>query len=321
MPDFTPDMSSLPREANPSQIALNYATTAKFKLARFALYGPEFAYPYVDIEAEIVRRLRLAGKLTDEEKIGDLGASDGRFARRLREDFGHKGPIRSIEPHRGQLDSNPEMLAWYLDNAKSGDTKYLIGQANHIPLEDEWADILTLLFMYYHVPLSRQESGILECLRVLADNGVLVLSTSERTNKLVHREIEAEAAEIYGQDFNTMLEAAAFMNEGFDSDRAKLFLPEYFSENVYQYSQRSKMIITKANADQYVDSIISLLNQCTPPLVEKDEIDHMRRIVTQIVNSRLEYGPIIDRIARDAFFCSVGKLVVPGLVNIANVAT
>lgn len=270
---------------------------------RFKLY--DYAEPYENTVQHIIESLDLNGN----ETITDIGTATGSFLFDLR--IGkysnpHRGQLHGFEPYTRQLPSGSKA-----NIADALDINFAHGSAGAIPLPDNSTDVLTALFMFYHVPPDRQPNALTEFKRVLKPDGRCVIATSGNEgaleNKLRIRELETVMSKILG------VTPPPYMNEGYDTDKAAAQLPCHF-DTVYHYKQRSVMVIdTDDKLEAYYDSFRSLYDQYEPPLnrQQQDVIAAESIIFNKVRAEYKEYGRYVDVIMRDFFVCSNGDITVP----------
>lgn len=312
-------------EYNPERdpvIDRNYLTSENVR-ARFLLY--EFAEVAVNFDALVLDTLIRRG----DEDVVDLGAADGSLLWLLARAHDHKGVRIGVEPNisqaegRGQelnldtlrrgiahafgRDVSVEAEDLILENlARPKDEKLNIieGTASSIPLGDSQADIVTAMYMFYHIPEAEQPRAFDEIKRVLRPDGVLALATSGLENKLVHRLLERDIA-----NFLVDTDAPTAMNTGFNTERAEVELIKKF-EHVYLTKQDSLMIIDDDyKLDAYLSSLRSLRNQFTPEPTSAQFEAALATVVTpKIMQTIAKNGRFVDVIQRSLFVCS-GKVL------------
>ncbi len=309
-------LSSDTNEDRLEAIHRNYDTAQNVKW-RFDLYGPDFAQPYVNIDMAIAESLQLTGN----ETVIDRGASCGRFLRLLREDMHHEGLLVGVEVNMGQLYADQNMLDWLADKKVAGDTVFVQGRAEHPPIAKGSADAVVDEMMLYHLSKKAQEQAIEAAKISLKPDGLYVVGTSEACNKLRHRNLEAIKAReltknpplqmLEGHDGLTPFEVfpPAFMNEGFDTTRARAVLPQHF-RYAYHFTQRSKMVIdTEDKVEAYMRSQRSLNNQFEPPITKELEATPEVTAADNFIRDRIVQeirlrGQFQDYIYRDFIVCS-----------------
>lgn len=128
-------------------------------------------------------------------------------------------------------------------------------------LEPTSIDIISALFMLYHVP-APERIKVYERMKSLIRNyGLILISTSGADNKPLHRQIEEEIAS------RLNVTPPPHMNAGFTSEKADIELPENFS-HVYKYHQKGFINFRDNNGDiidyvsnTYRTSLVSMRNQ------------------------------------------------------------
>lgn len=277
---------------------------------RFAVY--DLAEPPVNMEEEIVNALSLRGG----ETIVDVGTASGNFLFDIRvgknndNHTPHVGPLYGFEPYTVQLPSG-----WKAALAEQMGITFANGSATEIPLPDNTADVLTALFMMYHVPPNSQQAAMDEFIRVLKPEGKFVLSTSGSetiggitiANKQHLRSLESAMATILG------VTPPPYMNDGYDTNNAMVELPKHF-ENVAHYKQRSPLVAcTVLDLEVILKSFRSLYDQYEPPLdPNSDDVTKAeKKVFTGVCEEFIKKGGWTDWVVRDCFIGCNGPLTLP----------
>lgn len=295
----------------------NYLTSDNVR-ARFLLY--ELTEQVVDFDALLVDTIFRNG----DEDLVDIGAADGSLLSLLGA-CAHEGLRIGVEPNIGQATGrSPELsprslsgsLGRIVGQALSRETRERLigllggsrderlniveGTASNIPLGDNAADVVTAMFMFYHIPEPEQKKAFDEVKRVLRPDGVLALATSGLENKLQHRLFEQDIASHLGN-----YAAPTAMNCGFNTDRAEKELPNNF-EYVYLFKQQDWMVIDNdEKVEMYINSLRSLRDQFEPvPSVMQFELALDRVVRPKIQETIAANGRFVDIVQRSVAICS-----------------
>lgn len=310
---------------------------SKWKVkSRWLLY--DFAEELVDMEAAAVEALQLDG----HEVVADIGASDGAFSRRLRTVHEHDGPLIAVEPFIEQYTPDPTFnfspeevscktesrygqeireiarhiaeLILQPDDPDEYDVSAINGTANHLGLRSGSLDVLTAMFMLYHIPNDKRAAAIQEFKRTLKPGGVFVMATSGTSNKLMHRMFESVVADALG------VQKPQTMNEGFTTEIAAKELPLYF-ENVHALVQETDMVISDDfGVITYLNSQITLRDQYTPVPGSYDFEAVLAKEVGQPISLKIQQtGVFRDFIRRSLFVCSDDELFIPSRLGFKKI--
>jgi len=315
-------------EPNANILARNYQTSQNVR-ARFMLY--DFADEPMDMEAIVIDGLGLKSN----ETVVDVGTADGNFLKRLEIEYGHTGLLLGVEPNYTQ--ANKQEPAWdpmstgelakslsmnrnrsKIENIGASMLQDIIktfdenepykfnivaATADAIPLKSNIAGAVTGFSVLYHLKKDDRPVAFNEFKR-LGDR--FAGSTSGETNKANHRLIEQEIGEYLSQ-IGIETTVPAPMNTGFTTEKAKLELPQYYT-NVYMVEQNCKMLINTAfRAERYLNSLMSMWNQFDPVPPEEAYREILLSRVYPMINRVMLNNPdrsFIDHISRSAFICS-----------------
>jgi ubiquinone/menaquinone biosynthesis C-methylase UbiE len=265
----------------------NYTGTAANVQMRWAAYE-RYSEPPFDFEAVLHEKMGVKA----HEAIVDIGCGFGSFLFNMKNRFRHSGPLVGIDPNAAQFDQakiNPEMQ----------DMDLREGWAQDIPLSDNVAHIVTSLFAFYEIPQSEQPVAIHEILRILKEEGRAAFGTSGAENKLKQRDYEALIADYLN------IEPPRRMNQDFTSERADIFLPQYF-KNVVRISHHADMVFK--NLDElniYLGSIYSMQDQFNPIPPASELLRAINETVRGSIEEELRLtGAFRDKIRRDFYLCS-----------------
>lgn len=329
MTEFCPDFAQEPTRL---LIDRNYDMASSFSPSnvrrRFETYN--YAAEPVDFEALVADSL---GLHSSDKDIVDVGTADGGFLYRLRWEYEAAGSLTGIDPNISQfnIDHTPKSpifmslvktaLDGYFGRSSSEEdllkslslpenqspVNLLEGRAHDLSkLKDDSADLLTAMFMLYHVAQDERDVAFSEFKRVLKPEGVFVIATSGNDNKRQHRIFEQAIAEQLGPS----VIPPQPMNAGFTTEKASLLIPEHF-KHVYRFDQATNMRIgdTMRSLLVYYDSLRSLRNQYQPEPTEK-AFDGAIKDTAQktILKAILGNGVFLDIIRRSLFMASDSPL-------------
>jgi ubiquinone/menaquinone biosynthesis C-methylase UbiE len=195
---------------------------------RFEVY--KYAVPYVDPTRLIQERVLFNG----DETVLDVGCGNASLLVGLR----HRR-------HTGRLigmDIADVFVAAQANLEKSGlePVNFHLGDAHDIAIADSTVDVSTALFMLYHC---RPVEAIQELMRVTKPGGTIVIATSGKSNKTLHRAFEEVIASELGY------QPAPRFSAEFDNEKADVLLPQFFSE-IEVVHQESKISLTSDPEDQ-----------------------------------------------------------------------
>lgn len=289
--------------------------------ARFELY--KFGRPYLDIEDKVINSLQIIG----DESWCDVGTSTGSFLQKIRM-YGHIGELSGVEPNTMQynyasiwepLDEDPvrerlqrnmgnylgslviNKISNKISNAIPRDISLLSGHANKIPLENNSQNILSEMFMFYHIPEYKQQGAIDEIKRVLKPDGLFVLATSGIDNKFRHRMLEQKIAD----SMENKVIAPKLMNDGFSTEKAQLVLPQNFKYNKIYFNETDMVIDSSYRLKKYLNSLRSLHDQFSPiPSTSDFEEVLNYEIAPEIIYEIEKNGEFVDKIRRSIIISS-----------------
>lgn len=259
---------------------------------------------------------QIAGSINYEsvQRVVDIGSSNGNFINLVAGMGGPDVQTFGVEPNMGQYNQTRDesisselakTISQHIGRLSMQDTfsKHAImitGEAQKLPLQENSVDIVTSLYMLYHLSNDQQNNAIKEVIRVMHSHGVFLLTTSGDDNKHGHRFIEEQIAE------ELKIAPPAHMNKGFTSEKAGVMLADYF-DDVYRIDTRSAIDISSDDAKSiYVDSQLSLANQYGTP---QDRNNHeFIHTVTKHVTQALADRDFYDTAHRTLFICSNSDL-------------
>jgi len=294
---------------------------------RFRLY--DLAANPCNFELKTVDTLTSLTAIGDNT-ILDLGTSDAHFLQLLHL-CDHRGRLIGVEPNTEQynqgplwqpLDPDPIFEAIKKSSGLEASEEYLRelastvshsvpdgielfeGNANYIPLPSDSVDVLTAMFMFYHVPEDKQEQAYAEIKRVIKPDGLFILTTSGKDNKKQHRVLEKAIAERLG------ITEPALMNSGFTTEKAEVELPKHF-RYIYRFLHNDKIQITDNYGVRcYLRSQQSLMDQYDPVPDKETFDDVLAKIVFDVIMKAIAQKKVFtDPIRQSMFLCSDVPLI------------
>ena len=164
----------------------------------------------VDLDVESASLMQLTGT----EAILDVGSGPGRFELFLRAQ-GHRGPLVAVDQSRTMMREAAEALS-----AAGHKGRWIVGDAQHLPLRDGSFDWVVARHMLYHVP--DIPAALREFRRVLHPGGRLLVCTNAGANLPGVLALYHEMLAAFG------LAPVAPAQEGFSIENAASFLREVF---------------------------------------------------------------------------------------------
>lgn len=296
----------------------------------------------VDFEAEAINALDHS-KLDGLATIVDVGCSYPSFLQ-LWKLCGHRGRLIGIEPNTAQfnglpfwqpLDKDPvlesliknrdiqKIQEYYRLNDGGKRDPELDGidlyqaTADLLPLEGDSADVVTSMFMFYHIPKEKQADSILEVRRILKpETGVFVLATSGNQNKGGMRKNETKIAQALTTLMGEEFVPPPPLSSGFTSEDALEVLPKYFPY-VYAFEHNEKIVINDEFRVQILlNSYRSLRDTYLSERGEIPEEDVFERALASVLGEQVEAvlrdkARIEDKLSQALFMASDEAMDLP----------
>jgi ubiquinone/menaquinone biosynthesis C-methylase UbiE len=264
-------------------------------LARSRLYEERYTMPYIDMEAEITRRLGLVG----EESILDTGCADGKWLRSLIDEHGHTGTLVGINSSENVLFLGQERA-----EAKPN-LKLQVMDARELVFDDNSFDVASAQNLYYHI--DDYENALLELRRVAKPNARVVVSTKGEDNlfriwealKLIERRLNPT------NQADSFPKAPESFYKHFELEEAEGILSEYF-EVIPELSQKqnANLIIYPENWDDYERAILSFKDSFQPIPRKADVQEAIDEVIRPIFDREIELrGFFTDYVQRGFFIC------------------
>ena len=237
----------------------------KRQLVYWCTEGRIAGEPAIDLEIEAHKALTHAG-VPATATIMDVGCSFPNFLNYWKL-MGHTGRLIGVEPNTkqfegqlsywrpvatlpGQRGGNAGKSIYELvgNTAKPGfeGVEMFASTVDSLPLHDGEVDVLTSMFMFYHVPRDVQPFALQEIKRQLKpETGIFVLATRGFDNKSGIRANEARIAQALSRMRGEWISPPPPVNSGFTSEDARKILPAYFPE-VREYNHRDRLLFRYA---------------------------------------------------------------------------
>lgn len=285
--------------------------------ARFEVYNLPPEQDKLDFEAAAI----IASGIFDNPNNSflDVGTADAGFLQRARHEFRLPASNRlvGIDTHSNQFNSRRaterEQRLDELLRAKLNDIVEVPvgvipgGSSDNLELleasvtdmscfNDNEFDVVSALFMLYHVPEDLQGPALREIKRVLTPTGLAIVATSGANNKSIHRQYEERIA--------SRLDAQPphIMNASFTSEHAKALLPRFYDQVFMLEQEADAPIDTLFARDVWLNSQLSLFDQYYRE-AQPITLDEFTNVLTEI-GTELMREPVTDHISRSLFLCS-----------------
>lgn len=274
-------------------------------MARWLIYG--FA-PNSDTDAQIAGIV----DFQQNDVLVDVGASNGSFIRLIHELHPTMHCI-GIEPFTSQYrPQEVQRLTQALESELRKHGLQLPEQTSKLEIiqgttetlqtfPESSIDIITALYMLYHVPKNMRQIFYEDVIRTLRSSGVFCVSTSGDKNKSAHREVEESVAGELG------IKPPPHMNSGFTTEIAMLELL-YFLDYGYKVFHKTISSEIPYNIDTGINTLLgrvtiesqlSLADQYSPPQDSSD--DKFAQSVVNELARRIAKGNYVEHIERANF--------------------
>ncbi len=182
--------------------------------------------PRIAGESLVLERLQLEGA-----QVIDIGCGEGWLT-------------QLVAPEtRTVIGIDPSVTALERANAAKNAINefFLLGSADHLPVDSGWADIAIYYNSLHHVPAALQCKALEETIRVLADGGLLFIVEPVASGSLyeLFNPIEDETA-IYASTYKLILEAVS--SNVFQQELEELFIDGYTYRDFEQFLDNVKVI-------------------------------------------------------------------------------
>jgi len=127
----------------------------------------------IELKAELHKRMyeTLGGTIIKHRYL-DIGAGNGAIALTIGKEFDEIYGLDVAFWKYGDETYNPDL--------KTSGMQCVMGTANNLPFADESFDLISIISVIEHVPVSQQKNAIIESLRVLREGGELLLHLPNR---------------------------------------------------------------------------------------------------------------------------------------------
>jgi SAM-dependent methyltransferase len=258
---------------------------SRFLAGRWGVY--EHAEHYVD-PLEMMYSLALKHGATREGILLDVGCNDATDLKRLC-GFGHQGLMYGVDP---ALDpANPQLASYQAKGASGPGIAPIQNVMEEAYVPRGSVNILLSKFMLYHVndvgaTLSRFN-------QLLADDGVLVLSTSGAVNKCrQHDQFEPLIAE------KLKINPPRRFNKKFTAEIAQEILPDHFRV-VDRYTQATHASFTEKNIGIFIGSLLSMQPSFHPYCSPEEYMQAITTTVMPLIRQEIQengsFSEVIDR--------------------------
>lgn len=248
----------------------------------------------MDFHYAIAQNLDLQGG----ETVLDIGCGDGGWLYELPEDVKKIG--LEIKEDRFKAASSEE------EKAKLSEIDFLLGLGEQLPFDDDSIDVLSSLFMLYHIGDKKIDNALEEIVRVLKPDGKAVIATSGANNKSRHREFERRIARFINQRHVADAEITPpdTFSRGFNSDYARTILPDYFDE-IEEFRHDDHIIIDSAESyEAYIHSLYSMYRAFDPVPSGREYNYAIKNVVEPQIKSEINsMGFFTDSVDRSFFIC------------------
>lgn len=235
-------------------------------------------------------------------RLLDIGASNASFLRKIQH-LGN-GSMRAVGVDKfvNQFKPLSPMPGPIEGLITPTDIHMINGDADALPISGSSFEIVTALYMLYHLKGGALGSALEETKRVLTEDGLFIVTTSGDQNKYGTRELEESIARQLGVD------PPPHMNYGFTTENAEIILPEYFKYGAV-FKTQSEIMLSRNNPAKdfkarliYANALSSLAHMYLPPL-DMDSTAFMEVVESTVLDAQRNED-FRDEAFRAMFVCS-----------------
>ncbi|MEX0748568.1 MAG: methyltransferase domain-containing protein [Candidatus Saccharimonadales bacterium] len=253
----------------------------------------------IDFEHEILSLLDLDA----DAIVADVGCERATLLQDMRLRYRHRGALIGVDLY-------PEKLAAVsqeLNDLGAEGIHFIAGNAKELPLKTDSLDALFCLFMLYHLEDPRE--GLSEIRRTVKPGGKILISTSGKTNKRRHREIEMEIASYLG------IKPPPIFTSSFNSIIAAEELPKWFQVQGRIRQAGWAKIKSQSGYEIYRNSLATMRSTFSPAPSDEQWDDAIRNVLVPAINYDIDQQPMYDgsgtlqpryfrdTVERDFFIC------------------